>query len=109
MMKKINKNDGKNLSEPRFEPEILRSKNYRSADWAIEAMRKRYKICYYIYVIENVTVFPPSLYSHERMEGIPLFFLSSIYIYLRISRNREIIHIRFWPGTPESNQRPITC
>ena len=34
-------------------------------------------------------------YSHERMEGNPFFFLCSIYIYLRISRNREIIHIPF--------------
>ena len=62
-----------------------------------------------LYIIENVTVFPSSLYSLERMEGIPFFFLWSIYTYLRISRKREIIHIRFWPGTLESNQRPITC
>ena len=53
--------------------------------------------------------FPSSLYSLERMEGIPLFFLWSIYMCQRISRNGEIIHIQFWPGTPESNQRPITC
>ena len=51
----------------------------------------------------------PLPYSLERMEGIPFFFLSSIYICLSISRNREIIHIRFLPGTPESNQTPITC
>ena len=37
----------------------------------------------------------PLPYSLERMEEIPLFFLCSIYIYLRISRNREIIHIPF--------------
>ena len=44
------------LSETGFELGTFQSKDCRSADWAIEAMRNLPKKLYFIYIIENVTV-----------------------------------------------------